>query len=58
MPTINIALNIKFRALFTDLYKFSQSWSLPLPALAEAAGDKTLLKYNDRGVNLVVTLHA
>lgn len=56
MPTLVVSLDIKFRALFTDLFKFSQSWSLALPEITELAGSRTLLDFNQRGVHLVLAL--
>lgn len=52
MPTLAVSLDIKFR----DLFKFSQVWSLPLPEVAELAGNRSLLDFNQRGVHLIVTL--
>lgn len=56
MPTLVVSLDIKFRALFQDLFKFSQTWNLPLPEIAELAGNRNILDFNERGVHLVVTL--
>lgn len=56
MPVISIDLTIKVRAFFTDLFKFHQTWSLPLPPFAELAGSRNLLDFNERGVHLVVAL--
>lgn len=58
MPTLVVSLDIKFRAMLTDLFKFSQVWTLPLPEIAELAGNRSLLDFNERGVHLIVTLKA
>ncbi len=56
MPTLTVDLSIKFRSFGIDLFKFHQTWNLPLPPFAELAGAKNLLDFNERGVHLVVVL--
>ena len=48
---LHINLRIKFRFLFTDIYKLDQTFELPLTTIP-AQVDKILL--NDRGVFLRV----
>jgi hypothetical protein len=52
---LSVSLSVKFRIFFTDLYKFDQTWILPLPVPPGASASETLLDFNGRGVHLVIT---
>ena len=52
---IKIDLAVKFRAFGIDFYKFHQIFVEPLP-VPGVFTNTTLIKYNDHGVNMVVTL--
>ncbi len=55
MIVLSVDLSVKFRALFTDLYKFNHSWQVAVPFPAPPGfTDHSVLKYDDRGVKLNV----
>jgi hypothetical protein len=57
MPTLNVVLSVKFRALGFTFGNINQTWNEPLPDLAEIlSGPRPLINFNQSGVSLVVTL--
>lgn len=54
--SINISLQVKFRAFFITLYQFHEEWILPLPEVAFVLTPRKMLSFNERGVQLSVTL--
>lgn len=56
-PTLHIELHVKFRALLITFANYGKTWDIHLPPAADIiTSDRELVKFSQKGVDLLITL--